>query len=334
MQFNRLKRREFITLLGGAAVWPLTARAQQPPTPVVGFLNAASPDQFAHVVDAFRVGLNELGYVEGRNVTIEYRWAEGHYERLPALATDLVNRRANVIATGSATSAALAAKAAASAIPIVFMLGTDPVEVGLVASLSRPGGNLTGVTTLNVEIVPKRLEALRELQPTTSIMAVLVNPINYSGTIEADLKQVRSAAQALGLQTVHILEASTEADLDVAFSRLLQWRAGGLVISADTFFSGQSHQLAALALRHAVPTVSPYREFVTAGGLMSYGASITDLYRLVGVYVGRILKGEKPADLPVQQATKLELVLNLKTAKTLGLTVPDALLARADEVIE
>jgi putative ABC transport system substrate-binding protein len=334
MQFDRRKRREFITLLGGAAAWPLMARAQQPGLPVIGFLNAASPDQFARVVDAFRVGLNELGYVEGRNVTIEYRWAEGHYELLPALATDLVSHRANVIATGSATSAALAAKAASSAIPIVFMLGTDPVEVGLVASLSRPGGNLTGVTTLNVEIVPKRLEALRELQPTTSIMAVLVNPINYSGTIEADLKQVRSAAQALGLQTVHILQASTEADLDVAFSRLVQLRAGGLVISADTFFSGQSHQLAALALRHAVPTVSPYREFVTAGGLMSYGASITDLYRLVGVYVGRILKGEKPADLPVQQATKLELVLNLKTAKTLGLTVPDALLARADEVIE
>jgi putative tryptophan/tyrosine transport system substrate-binding protein len=327
-------RREFITLLGGAAAWPLAAHAQQPGLPVVGFLNAASPDQFARVVEAFRVGMTELGYVEGRNVTIEYRWAEGHYERLPALATDLVSRRANVIATGSATSAALAAKAASSAIPIVFMLGTDPVEVGLVASLSRPGGNLTGVTTLNVEIVPKRLEALRELQPTTSIMAVLVNPINYSGTIEADLKQVRSAAQALGLQTVHILQASTEADLDIAFSRLVQLGAGGLVISADTFFSGQSQQLAALALRHAVPTVSPYREFVTAGGLMSYGASITDLYRLVGVYVGRILKGEKPADLPVQQATKLELVLNLKTAKALGLDMPATVLARADEVIE
>jgi putative tryptophan/tyrosine transport system substrate-binding protein len=301
---------------------------------VIGFLNAASPDQFAHVVEAFRVGLNELGYFEGRSVTIEYRWADGHYERLPALATDLVGRQAKVIATGSATSAAMAAKAASSAIPIVFMLGTDPVEVGLVASLSRPGGNLTGVTTLNVEIVPKRLEVLRELLPTTSIMAVLVNPINYSGTIEADLKQVRSAAQALGLQAVHILQASTEADLDVAFSRLVELRAGGLVISADTFFSGQSQQLAALALRHAVPTVSPYREFVAAGGLMSYGASITGLYRLVGVYVGRILKGEKPADLPVQQATKVELILNLKTAKTLGLMVPLSLLGRADEVIE
>jgi putative ABC transport system substrate-binding protein len=329
-----MRRREFITLVGSATTWPLAARGQQPLVPVVGFLNAASLPQFAHVVDAFRVGLNELGYVEGRNVTIEYRWADGHYERLPALATDLVGRQARVIATGSATSAALAAKAASSAIPIVFMLGTDPVEVGLVASLSRPGGNLTGVTTLNVEIVPKRLEVLRELLPTTSIMAVLVNPINYSGTIETDLKQVRSAAQALGVETVHILQASTEADLELAFSRLVQWRAGGLVISADTFFSGQSQQLAALALRHAVPTVSPYREFVTAGGLMSYGASITDLYRLVGVYVGRILKGEKPADLPVQQASKLDLVLNLKTAKALGLEVPPTLLARADEVIE
>jgi putative ABC transport system substrate-binding protein len=329
-----MRRREFITLVGSATTWPLAARGQQPLVPVVGFLNAASLPQFAHVVDAFRVGLNELGYVEGRNVTIEYRWADGHYERLPTLATDLVGHQARVIATGSATSAALAAKSASSAIPIVFMLGTDPVEVGLVASLSRPGGNLTGVTTLNVEIVPKRLEVLRELLPTTSIMAVLVNPINYSGTIETDLKQVRSAAQALGVETVHILQASTEADLELAFSRLVQWRAGGLVISADTFFSGQSQQLAALALRHAVPTVSPYREFVTAGGLMSYGASITDLYRLVGVYVGRILKGEKPADLPVQQASKLDLVLNLKTAKALGLEVPPTLLARADEVIE
>jgi putative ABC transport system substrate-binding protein len=328
-------RREFVSLFGGAAVaWPLSARAQQPAMPVIGFLNAASPDQFAHVVAAFRIGLNELGYVEGKNVTIEYRWADGHYERLPALATDLVGRQAQVIATGSATSAAMAAKAATSAIPIVFMLGTDPVEVGLVASLSRPGVNLTGVTTLNVEIVPKRLEVLRELLPATNIMAVLVNPINYSGTVEADLRQIRSATKTLGLETIHILEASNDGDLHAAFLNLVQRRAGGLVISADTFFSGQSEQLAALAFRHSVPTVSPYREFVTAGGLMSYGASITDLYRIVGVYVGRILKGERPADLPVQQATKVELAINLKTAKALGITIPPTLLARADEVIE
>ena len=329
-----MKRREFIAGLGGAITWPVVARAQQSAMPVVGFLNAASPDQFAHVVEAFRVGLNELGYVEGRNVTVEYRWADGHYERLPALATDLVARQVKVVATGTATSAVLAAKAATSTIPIVFVVGTDPVEVGLVASLSRPGGNLTGVTTLNVEIGPKRLEVLHELLPAASTMAVLLNPINYSGTTEEDLRRVHSAAQTLGLQTIHVLQASTKDELDVAFSRLVQLRAEGLVISADTFFSGQSEQLAALALRHAMPTVSPYREFVAAGGLISYGTRITDLYRLVGVYVGRILKGEKPADLPVQQATKLELAINLKAAKALGLTVPPILLATADEVIE
>jgi putative ABC transport system substrate-binding protein len=330
-----MRRRDVVALLGGAAAaWPVAARAQQPAMPMIGFLNAASPDQFAHVVAAFRIGLNELGYVEGKNVTIEYRWADGHYERLPALAAALVGRQAQVIATGSATSAAMAVKGATSTIPIVFMLGTDPVEVGLVASLSRPGVNLTGITTLNVEIVPKRLEVLRELLPATNIMAVLVNPINYSGTVEADLRQIRSAAKTLGLETIHILEASNDGDLHAAFLNLRQRQAGGLVISADTFFSGQSEQLAALALRHAVPTVSPYREFVTAGGLMSYGASITDLYRMVGVYVGRILKGERATELPVQQATKVELAINLKTAKALGITIPPTLLARADEVIE
>jgi putative ABC transport system substrate-binding protein len=330
-----VKRREFITLLGGAAAaWPLAARAQQPAMPVVGFLNAASPNLFAHVVSAFHLGLNETGYVEGRSVAIEYRWAENQYDRLPALADDLVRRRVNVIATGSATLATLAAKAATTTIPIVFLTGADPVKEGFVDSLNRPGGNLTGVTTLNVEIAPKRLEMLHELLPTTTIMAVLVNPINYQGVVTSQLSDAQAAAHTLGLQTIHVLQASTEPDLNSAFSTLVQRRAGGLVISADTFFSSKSIELAALASRHAVPTISPYREFVEAGGLMSYGASVTDLYRMVGVYTGRILKGEKPDDLPVQQATKTELVINLKTAKALGLTVPPTLLARADEVIE
>jgi putative ABC transport system substrate-binding protein len=328
-------RREFITLLGGAAApWPLAVRAQQSPVPVVGFLNAASPDLFAHVVRAFRLGLSETGYVKGRNVAIEYRWAENQYDRLPTLAAELVRRRVSVIATGSATLAAMAAKSATTAIPIVFLTGADPVELGLVTSLNRPGGNVTGVTTLNVEISPKRLEALHELLPTTATMAMLVNPINNPAMVETDVKQMRAAAHALGLQMLHVLQASTERDLDSAFSTLTERRAGGLVISADTFFSGKGAELAALASRHAMPTVSPYREFVAAGGLMSYGGSVTELYRLVGVYTGRILNGEKPADLPVQQVTKVDLVINLNTAKAFGLTVPISLLGRADEVIE
>ena len=328
-------RRDFITLLGAVvAAWPLAARAQQPAMPVIGFLNAASPDLFAHVVSAFRNGLNETGYVENRNVAIEYRWADGQYDRLPVLAADLVRHRVSVIATGSNINAAMAAKAATVTIPIVFLTGADPVKDELVTSLNRPGGNLTGVTTLNVEIAPKRLEVLRELLPTTTIMAVLVNPINNPAVVETDLRQAKATAHTLGLQMIHVLKASNERELHSAFSILIQQRAGGLVISADTFFSGKSAELAALAFRHGVPTISPYREFVRAGGLMSYEVSITDLYRLVGVYTGRILRGEKPADLPVQQATKLELVINLKTAKALGLDLPPSLLARADEVIE
>ncbi len=328
-----MKRREFITLLGSAAAaWPLAALAQQPAMPVVGFLNAASPDLFAHVVRAFHLGLSETGYVEGRNVAIEYRWAENQYDRLPELAAELVRRRVSVITTGSATLAALAAKAATTTIPIVFLTGADPVQFGLVASLNRPGGNLTGVTTLNTEMTPKRLQVLRELLPTTTIMAVLVNPTNAPATVETEVRQVQAAAHTLGLQMVHVLQASTERDLDSAFSTLIQRRAGGLVISADTFFSGKSVELAALASRHAVPTISPYRDFVTAGGLMSYGGSVTELYRLAGVYTGRILKGEQPADLPVQQVTKVQLAINLKTAKALGLTVPTSLIA--DEIIE
>ena len=328
-----MRRRGFLGVLGGAAVWPLAARAQQP-RPVIGFLNAASADQFAHVVDAFRLGLNESGYVEDRNVAIEYRWADGQYNRLPALAADLVDLRVSVIATGSATLAALAAKAATATIPIVFMIGADPVKAGLVASLNRPGGNITGITTMNMELAPKRLEVLRELVPTTTTMAVLVNPINDPAVVETETRHAQATARILGLQTIHILQASTERDLDSAFSTLIERRAGGLAITADTFFSGKSTELATLAFRNAVPTISPYREFAKAGGLMSYGASITDLYHLVGVYTGRILKGERPADLPVQQASKVELIVNLKTAKALGLTVPPSLLARADEVIE
>jgi len=332
---RQMKRREFITLLGSAAAaWPLAALAQQPAMPVVGFLNAASPDLFAHVVRAFHLGLSETGYVEGRNVAIEYRWAENQYDRLPELAAELVRRRVSVITTGSSTLAALAAKAATTTLPIVFLMGSDPVQFGLVASLNRPGGNLTGITTLNLEMTPKRLQVLRELLPTTTIMAVLVNPTNAPATVETEVRQVQAAAHTLGLQMVHVLQASTERDLDSAFSTLIQRRAGGLVISADTFFSGKSVELAALASRHAVPTISPYRDFVTAGGLMSYGGSVTELYRLAGVYTGRILKGEQPADLPVQQVTKVQLAINLKTAKALGLTVPTLLIGRADEIIE
>ena len=332
---RQMKRREFITLLGSAAAaWPLAALAQQPAMPVVGFLNAASPDLFAHVVRAFHLGLSETGYVEGRNVAIEYRWAENQYDRLPELAAELVRRRVSVITTGSSTLAALAAKAATTTLPIVFLMGSDPVQFGLVASLNRPGGNLTGITTLNLEMTPKRLQVLRELLPTTTIMAVLVNPTNAPATVETEVRQVQAAAHTLGLQMVHVLQASTERDLDSAFSTLIQRRAGGLVISADTFFSGKSVELAALASRHAVPTISPYRDFVTAGGLMSYGGSVTELYRLAGVYTGRILKGEQPADLPVQQVTKVQLAINLKTAKALGLTVPTSLIGRADEIIE
>jgi putative tryptophan/tyrosine transport system substrate-binding protein len=332
-----LRRRQFITLLGGAAAaWPLAAGAQQPAMPVIGFLSSySSSDAFAQrFLAAFPHGLKQAGYVEGQNVAVEYRWAGSEYERLTALAAELVRRRVNVIATGSASLAAIAAKTATTTIPIVFLMGGDPVKLGLVVSLNRPGGNLTGITTLNTEITPKRVEVLRELVPTTTIMAVLVNPTNNPANVEVELRQAEGAANSLGLQAIHVLQASTEPDLEGVFSTLIQQRAGGLVITADTLFSGKSAQLAALASRHSMPTISPYREFVTAGGLMSYGGSVNELYRLVGVYTGRVLNGENPADLPVQQVTKVELVINLKTAKSLGLDVPPSLLARADEVIE
>jgi putative tryptophan/tyrosine transport system substrate-binding protein len=275
-----------------------------------------------------------MGYVEGRDLAIEYRWAENRYDHLPPLAAELVRRRVSVITTGRNVRAALAAKTATTTIPIVFLIGADPVELGLVTSLNRPGGNLTGVTTLNTEIEPKRLEILRKLLPTARMMAVLVNPGNDPVVVETELRQAQAAAHTLGLQMIHVLQASTERDLDSAFSILMQRRAEGLAINADMFFYSKSVELAALASRHAVPTISPYREFVTAGGLMSYGGSISELYRLVGVYTGRILKGEHPAELPVQQVTKVQLVINLKTAKALGLEIPDRLLALADEVIE
>jgi putative ABC transport system substrate-binding protein len=324
-----MKRREFFTLLGGAAVaWPLAARAQSA-MPMIGFLNGASAWEYAHLAAAFRQGLGETGYGEGRNVLVDYRWAEGHYDRLPTLAADLVRRQVAVIAANG--PAVRAAKAATTTIPIVFAIALDPVEIGLVASLNRPGGNLTGVTSLGVQVGQKRLELLRELVPTATIFGLLVN--RTSPNVEALSRDLQAAARTLGLQ-IHVLQASTERDFDTVFATLVQLRAGGLVIGADAFFNSRSEQIAALALRHTVPTITQDRGFAVAGGLMSYGSNLADSFRIMGVYTGRILKGEKPADLPVQQSTKVELVINLKTAKALGLTFPITLLGRADEVIE
>jgi putative ABC transport system substrate-binding protein len=324
-----MRRRDFFKIIAGsAAAWPFIARAQQPTMPVIGFLSTSSAD--ASRLAAFRQGLAQAGYVEGQNVTIEYRWAEDQSERLPSLAADLVHRQVAVIAAPT-TPAALAAKAATTTIPIVFTTIGDPVQLHLVASLSRPGGNVTGVTQTNVEITPKRLQLLHELVPTASVMALLVNPTNPF--VETETKGLQAAARSLGLE-LHVLNASTERDFDGVFAKLVQLQAGGLVIGGDALFNTWTEQLAALALRHAMPTIYQSRKFAVAGGLLSYGTDFTETYRLAGNYTGRILKGDKPSDLPVQQATKVELYINLKTAKALGISIPLPLSGRANEVIE
>ena len=325
-----MKRRAFIASVGAIAAWPLAARAQQPAMPLIGFLNSASPASYARMVSAFRQGLSDAGYVEGQNVAIEFHWAEGEYDRLPALAADLVRRQVAVIFAN--TPGVQAAMATTTTIPIVFAVSGDPVKDGLVASLNRPGANVTGVTQTNVEVSPKRLELLHELVPTASVMALLVNPAGPS-LAEPTSTGLRAASRTLGLH-LEVLNASTERDFDEVFAKLVQLRAGGLVIGSDPYFTSHSGQLAAMSVRHAVPAVYQYREFAVAGGLMSYGGSITSSYHIAGVLTARILKGEKPADLPVQQATNLELIINLMTAKALGITIPLSLLGRADEVIE
>jgi putative ABC transport system substrate-binding protein len=328
MQFG-LRRRQFITLLGGAAAWPVAAQAQQPAKPVIGLLGSATAREWAPSIAAFLRGLSEAGFAEGR-FAIEYRWAENHYDRLPSLAAELVHHQVSAIAALT-TPSAIAAKAATTTIPIVFTTIADPVQIGLVASLNRPGGNLTGVTILNVEIVSKMLELLHELVPTATAMAALINPTNPNADAWSTSLQV--AARTLGLE-LNVLKASAERDIGGAFATLIPLRVGGLVIVNDVFLITREEQLAALALRHRVPTIFQTRTSVVAGGLMSYAGSASDAYRQAGIYTGRVLKGEKPADLPVQRSAKVELVINLKTAKTLGLTFPITLLGRADEVIE
>jgi putative tryptophan/tyrosine transport system substrate-binding protein len=325
-----VNRRALISLIGGAAAWPLAARAQQPAMPVIGYLNNASPESDVPRLTGLRRGLNQTGYIEGRNLVIEYRWAGNQADRLPALATDLVQLRVAVIVTPGLV-ATLAAKAATTSVPIVFGLSNDPVQLGLVASLNRPGGNLTGFNNVSGELGAKGLALLHELVPGTATIGFLGNPNNPIS--ELMRKDVLAAASVVGLK-VQILNASTDREIDAAFASLVQARTGALLVRNDAFFNNRIERLIELAARHAIPTMYPYREFVAAGGLISYGGNLTNTYRQVGLYTGRILKGEKPADLPVIQATKIELIINLKTAKALGLQIPDRLLALADEVIE
>ena len=325
-----MKRRDFISLIGAAATWPLAARAQQPTVPMVGFINLGTPEASGYLRAAFQKGLNETGYIEDQNVTIEYRWAEGHYDRLPELAADLVRRRVSVIAA-TGTQAALAAKSATSSIPIVFETAGDPIKLGLVASLNRPVGNITGVTQLASELVSKRLGLLHDLIPTATIIGLLVNPTDPRA--ESQTREMQKAAHALGLQ-IHVLNAGTEDEINKAVATLPQLRAGALLVGTSELFRRRDVQLPALAARQGLPVIYQYRESVAAGGLISYGTSITDAYRQAGIYTGRVLKGEKPTDLPVLQPTKYELVINLKTAKALGLNIPSGVLAIADEVIE
>jgi putative tryptophan/tyrosine transport system substrate-binding protein len=327
-----MRRREFIIFVGSTAVmWPLAAPAQQPAMPVVGFLGSASPQPWVNYVAGFRAGLKEVGYVDGQNVTIEFRWAEGQYDRLPVLAAELVQRNVAVIFASGGPPSALAAKAASVTTPIVFMLASDPIKLGMVASLNHPGGNATGVGLFNVAVEPKKLEILHQLVPKVMKIGVLVNPRNPNAqTITTELQ---TAAGALGLQ-IHIVNAATPGEFGAAFTTLVQQQAGGLVVGSDPFFTNQREVLVALAAQHALPAIYEWREFTAAGGLVSYGTNISDAYRQAGIYTARILKGEKPADLPVAQPTKFELVINIKTAKALGITVPQTLAVAADEVIE
>jgi len=326
-----MRRREFISLLGGAAAWPLAVRAQQAAMPVVGFLGSRSPDDSANLVAAFRAGLSETGFVEGRNVILEFRWAEDQYDRLPMLAADLVAHRVAVIAAAGGNPAGLAAKAATTKIPIIFLTGADPVQFGLVKSLSRPDGNLTGVAALTNTLAPKQLELLREVAPKATVVAFLVNPKNPLA--ESDTRDVQSAAGTTG-QQILILSASNDSDLDNAFAALVQQKAGALLVQSDPFFNSRPDKIVALAARDAIPAIYQWRDFPAAGGLMSYGTDLAEAHRLVGVYTGKILKGAKPTDLPVQQLVKVQFIINLKTAKALSLNVPNTLIGRADEVIE